>query len=703
MRRGSGGTATVYARFVWRIQKLQGLDDMFKFNRIGNKLGLAGAIGVLLSIGMVANQMMTETKVAGVNDRADRAQRVAEGALSAHADLRQVQLAGRNLRLARTPADIDKSLADMRKAATAEESEIDAAYAAALRPDSRERLQKIKSLMASFVAGTEELATAQRNLLALIEKRNSISAEWTKAIATTLNSKILARFDDFADMQSLLHQADAKVSALRALIWRFGATGEAAIPQQIVQTRAALEELLNQIKGRDDDKEFQALIATLDSVVKRYLAANEESVKTEALKDDIVQNRMIKFVNDAGALMEAAVSTAQANNKASKEEANVQIAWSSQVSMAMAIVLMISLIVSVAFSFLGIARPMTRLNGALGEMAGGNLDVVIPGADRGDEIGDLAKTVTVIRENAEQKARDEAAAKAAQDQIAAKQRKVDMIRLADDFEGAVGKIVETVSSASSELEASASTLSATAERSQTLTTTVAAASEEASTNVQSVASATEEMASSVNEISRQVQESARMANDAVGQARATNDRVSELSKAASRIGDVVELINTIAEQTNLLALNATIEAARAGEAGRGFAVVASEVKALAEQTSKATGEIGQQITGIQAATQESVSAIKAISSTIEKLSEISSTIAAAVEEQGAATQEISRNVQQAAQGTQQVSANITDVQRGASETGSASTQVLSAAQSLSGDSNRLKLEVGKFLNSVRAA
>ena len=194
-----------------------------------------------------------------------------------------------------------------------------------------------------------------------------------------------------------------------------------------------------------------------------------------------------------------------------------------------------------------------------------------------------------------------------------------------------------------------------------------------------------------------------MAGEAVDQARKTNDRVGELSKAAARIGDVVELINTIAGQTNLLALNATIEAARAGESGRGFAVVASEVKALAEQTAKATGEIGQQISGIQAATQDSVNAIKEISSTIEKLSEISSTIAAAVEEQGAATQEISRNVQQAAYGTQQVSANITDVQRGAAETGSASSQVLSAAQSLSGESNRLKLEVSKFLDSVRAA
>src|SRR5690349_14077989 len=152
-----------------------------------------------------------------------------------------------------------------------------------------------------------------------------------------------------------------------------------------------------------------------------------------------------------------------------------------------------------------------------------------------------------------------------------------------------------------------------------------------------------------------------------------------------------------------LALHATIEAARAGAAGRGFAVVASEVKALAEQTAKATGEIGQQIAGIQSATEESVSAIREISGTIQKLSEISSTIAAAVEEQGAATQEISRNVQQASEGTTQVSSHVADVRQGAAETGSASSQVLSAAQLLSGDSNRLKLEVGRFLDSVRAA
>jgi methyl-accepting chemotaxis protein len=348
-----------------------------------------------------------------------------------------------------------------------------------------------------------------------------------------------------------------------------------------------------------------------------------------------------------------------------------------------------------------IVPPIRSMVAAMGKLARGECSTVVPGVDRRDEIGEMAAGLEVFKQSIIDTARLRNE-KEEDEQRRIRQRSAEMGKMADDFESTVGQIVEAISSASTELEASAGTLTATAARSHELSAVVAAASEEAATNVQSVASAAEELTSSVNEISRQVQESARVAMEAVTQAHQTNDRVGELSKAATRIGDVVELINTIAGQTNLLALNATIEAARAGEAGRGFAVVASEVKALAEQTAKATGEIGQQIDSIQAATQQSVEAIREISGTIEKLSEISAAIASAVEEQGAATQEISRNVQQAAHGTTGVSSNITDVQRGAGETGSASSQVLSAARSLSNDSSRLKLQVGNFLASVRS-
>ena len=392
------------------------------------------------------------------------------------------------------------------------------------------------------------------------------------------------------------------------------------------------------------------------------------------------------------------------SDRGAKEAGDAATREYNSAFMLLAIILGISAVVGIGvgvFLIRDVSAGIASIVKPMQALGAGDLSAEVPHQGMKTEIGSMGDALQVFKQALiDKRTADQAAMIEAEAKIE-RGRRVDSIT--SNFEAMIGEIVETVSSASTELEASAGTLTATAERSQTLATVVAAASEEASTNVQSVASATEEMASSVNEISRQVQDSATIAAQAVEQARHTNDRVGELAKAAARIGDVVELINTIAGQTNLLALNATIEAARAGEAGRGFAVVASEVKALAEQTAKATGEISTQISGIQAATQESVSAIQEIGTTIGRMSEISSTIASAVEEQGAATQEISRNVQQAAQGTMQVSANITDVQRGASETGSASSQVLSAAQSLSSDSNRLKLEVGKFLSAVRAA
>jgi methyl-accepting chemotaxis protein len=676
---------------------------MIKLNRIGNKLGMVGLFGVLLSGGMVANQMVSETTINSANHRAGVQQTIADHTLQANIALRGMELAVRDLRQSKNPAELEKGMGGLNAAFTAVTGELDVAIGNVANPDDKERLQKIRSLAVEYNNLASAIGKAQLNIFEITKKRNERSVDWTKTFEGLLLSPALIRAANQTDVEKVLNEADSMFNAVRSATWQLIATGDESQKNVIDNRTGGLDDTLDSARSIVSDTGLLGTIDSLATTVKGFSAATREAIQAEADKRELVDVKALPVATQIHELMRTAVEVAEKSTEEAKTLATTELSQANRLSFVMAIVMMLSLVGSVIFTFVSVSRPLTRLSGALGKMASGALNTEIPGANRGDEIGDVAKAVVVISENAEQKARDEADAKAHQDKRAAERRKDDMIRLADTFETAVGEIVETVSSAATKLEASAGSLTSTAERAQELTTMVAAASGEASTNVQSVASATEEMASSVTEISRQVQESAQMATDAVGQARSTNERVGELSKAAARIGDVVALINTIAEQTNLLALNATIEAARAGEAGRGFAVVASEVKALAEQTSKATGEIGQQIAGIQAATEESVGAIRAISGTIEKLSEISSTIAAAVEEQGAATQEISRNVQQAAQGTQQVSANITDVQRGASETGLASSQVLSAAQSLSSDSNRLKLEVGKFLDSVRAA
>ncbi len=351
----------------------------------------------------------------------------------------------------------------------------------------------------------------------------------------------------------------------------------------------------------------------------------------------------------------------------------------------------------------GISQPMIAMCKAMRELAGGNFDVVLPGLGRKDEVGEMAGAVEEFKMQAIAKAERDAATQEAQNKASSAARRAELIRFADEFEGAVGSIVANVSASAVQLESAAGTLTRTAESTQSLSSQVAGASEQASSDMQSVAAATEELSASVDEIGRRVRESSQIAEAAVRQAEETDGRIGKLSRAAQQIGDVVKLITAIAEQTNLLALNATIEAARAGEAGRGFAVVASEVKSLASQTAKATDEISNHISGMQGATQESVAAIKEIGGTIGKISEIASTIASAVEEQSSATQEIARSVQNVAQGTQAASANVMQVNRGATETGSASEDVLSSARTLSSESTRLREELDRFMANIRAA
>jgi methyl-accepting chemotaxis protein len=574
---------------------------------------------------------------------------------------------------------------------------LDAAVKATISKERREVYVRAAKDVEDLKAKRAALGTAVKQMVA---GRDLLSTSGDKMAADVQTFVKAADNTAFSQSAAAL---DSGVLHVEIANWRFLAARDLKGLEIFKTDVGKAKQQIADLEKAELPADLGASLATVKADLDGYSAAFDKTSTSLLLGDDLYDKALSPLAANAiGKIdgVKAAIGQAFQQTLAETEDR-----ISGTVTMQEAVAALATLAgLLIAFIIArGITGPLSGLTSGMKQLAEGNFGVVLPGVGRKDEIGEMARAVETFKVKAAQKARDEAEAKVKQDQIAADQRKRDMHKLADDFENAVGRIIETVSTASTELETSAGTLTSTAERAQELATLVSAASEEASTNVQSVASATEEMTSSVNEISRRVQESASIAHEAVEQARQTNERVGELAKAASRIGDVVELINNIAGQTNLLALNATIEAARAGEAGRGFAVVASEVKALAQQTAKATDEISQQITGMQTATNESVGAIRDIGTTIGRMSEISSTIASAVEEQGAATQEISRNVQQAAQGTVQVSSNITDVQRGATETGTASSQVLSAAQLLSRDSNRLKAEVSKFLSSVRAA
>ena len=349
-----------------------------------------------------------------------------------------------------------------------------------------------------------------------------------------------------------------------------------------------------------------------------------------------------------------------------------------------------------------ITRPLNSVTTTLTSLAEGRPDVQIDHVGRHDEIGAIARTIGVFKNNSLERRRLEAERKNAEAE-ASERRKAELRGFVDEFQSDVGGIIDKVLTSSNQFEVAARHLTETARSTAQLSSESADASTQASDHVRNAAAASEEMATSITEISRRVQESNGIAAEAVKQAVATDQRMADLSKAGDRIGDVVKLITSIAEQTNLLALNATIEAARAGEAGRGFAVVAQEVKTLAGQTAKATDEISSHIVNMQSATQESVSAIKAIGQTIERISDIATSIAAAVDQQGAATQEIARSVQAAANVTSEVATNVGNVATGANETGETSDEILKSAQSLCSDSLQLKAEVSKFLDGVRAA
>jgi methyl-accepting chemotaxis protein len=349
-----------------------------------------------------------------------------------------------------------------------------------------------------------------------------------------------------------------------------------------------------------------------------------------------------------------------------------------------------------------ITRPLGQLGARMRALADGALDGDIPGIQRGDEIGAMAATVQIFKDNALRIRGLEEVEQQTQTR-AASERRAAMESLASDFERSVNGIVRSVSTAAAGMQTTAQSMTATASDASARAATVGAASQSASNDVGTVAAAAEELSSSVTEISRQVTRSSEIASKAVGDAERTNATVGALSTGAEKIGEVVKLIHSIATQTNLLALNATIEAARAGESGRGFAVVASEVKALANQTAQATEEISAQVAAMQASTSDAVASIGSITATIAQMSEITVNLSTAIDQQGDATREIARNIQSVAAGSNEISAHIGGVTDAAAKTGAAASEVLSNARELDNQSGMLRGAVDEFLAKVRAA
>ena len=342
-------------------------------------------------------------------------------------------------------------------------------------------------------------------------------------------------------------------------------------------------------------------------------------------------------------------------------------------------------------------RPLMSLSREMGRLAGGERNIEIVGLDREDEVGDLARSLRVFVKSGHKLDELFGSRKEAADQ-----RKRDLLAMANEFEATIGDVVGGVAAASSQLQATASAMAAAAEQASAQSGMVSQSMDRASSGVTAAAAASDEFAMSIGEISRQATSSADLARRATDAATHADQTISALAASANQVGQIVELISSIAQRTNLLALNASIEAARGGEAGRGFAVVASEVKELATQTSRATEEIADQIRAMQDSTGASVTALRSIGDQIKSLETTAISIASAVDQQSVAGQDLARSIDLAARSSDEVASNIVQVREASGSTGAAASQVLTSATELEGQAATLRSKVSDFLAEFRA-
>ncbi|MEQ8335589.1 methyl-accepting chemotaxis protein [Nisaea sp.] len=568
-----------------------------------------------------------------------------------------------------------------------------------------ERPQR-KGLIASSADSLKTYAGSFAEVTDLQAVRNELVFGTLDVVGPQMEKKLTAI------MQSAYEDQDAKAAFLAAVVQRnlllmrlyatkYLVTNDKAAFERVVKESAEMQKNDKVMLAELQDPTRRALAEEVDTLQKTYDTAFRKVDETITARNGIIEDRLDMIGPKVAQDMEELKLDikAEQDTLGPQASADMQNAVTTTVTVSI-----ISLIIGALAAWLisnSISRPIVMITASMKNLAEGDKASEIPGRDHRDEIGDMAAAVQVFKdnmiENDELAERELAAAKAREERAGV------IEKLTQDFDAGISELLGALTSSATEMEATAGSMSQIADQTNSRASAVAAAAEQASANVQTVATAAEELSSSISEIGRQVSHSSETSTRAVSQVNATNEQVKGLAKTAQQIGDVINLISDIAEQTNLLALNATIEAARAGEAGKGFAVVASEVKNLATQTAKATEDISRQIGGVQSETDAAVNAMEGIAATIGELNEVATAIAAAVDEQGAATGEIARNVEEASAGTREVTTNITEVTQAASETGSAASEVTGVAAELNVKADQLRAQVEKFLTDVRAA